>query len=73
MFYYIFKCSGIPSWGKVAWARMGAFIAKERKIFCRMFGFQNKAYLILHAADIAVIRLLVKFLSPFQAHFRIIR
>jgi hypothetical protein len=66
MIYCIFKCSEILSWGKVTWARMGAFVAKERKVCCRMFGVQNKVYLVLRAADNAVIRLLAKFLSPFR-------
>jgi hypothetical protein len=66
MIYCIFKCSGIHSWGKVAWGRLDLFIARERTISCLMFGVQNKAYLNLHAADITVIRLLAKFLSPFR-------
>ena len=47
MIYRIFKRSGILSRGKMAGVRMGAFTAKERQTRCRMFVFQNKAYLTL--------------------------
>jgi len=66
MIYFTFKCIGILSWGKVAGVRMGEFITKEFHIRCRMFGIHNEAYLNLHAADIIVVRLFLKFLSPFR-------
>ena len=47
MIHCIFKCIGILSLCIVAGVRMGAFIAKERHIRCRMFGVQKEAYLTL--------------------------
>jgi hypothetical protein len=58
--------SGILSRGKVVGARIGEFIAKERKIHRGMFGVQKKAYLNLRTADITFVRPFVKSLRPYR-------